>query len=165
MAHTSFSTTNVPSGQVAVTVSVDQVRGVAGLIVPGDKVDLMGLFTPANSTDPLQQFAHFFYQNVNVIAIGAVAAPTAGNTAPATNPGGGLYTFAVPPDAAERIVLASSKNSLYLALVPPDNAPTAKILTSRETNTSDGSSGTDKILGRSSSLLPPPLPCSPIPNP
>ncbi len=123
VAHTSFSTTNVPNGQVAITISIDQVRGVAGLIVPGDKVDLMGLFSPANSTDPNQQYAHFFYQNVNVIAIGSVAAPTAGNTAPAVNPGGGLFTFAVPADAAERIVLASQKNSIYLALVPPDNAP------------------------------------------
>jgi pilus assembly protein CpaB len=125
VAHTSFSTTNVPSGQVAITISVDQVRGVAGLIVPGDKVDLMGFFTPTASTDPNQQYAHFFYQNVNVIAIGSVAAPTAGNTAPATNPGGGLFTLAVPPDAAERIVQASQKGSIYLALVPPDNAPTA----------------------------------------
>jgi len=123
VAHTSFSTTNVPSGEVAVTVSIDQVRGVAGLIVPGDKVDLMGLFTPATGNG--QEYAHFFYQNVNVIAIGSVAAPTAGNTAPAVNPGGGLFTFAVPPDAAERIVLAADKDSIYLALVPPDNAPTA----------------------------------------
>jgi pilus assembly protein CpaB len=123
VAHTSFSTTNVPTGQVAITISVDQVHGVAGLVVPGDKVDMMGFFTPPNSTDPTGQFAHFFYQNVNVIAIGSVAAPTAGNTAPVTNPGGGLFTFAVPAEAAERIVLASQKNSIYLALVPPDNAP------------------------------------------
>ena len=121
VAHTSFSTTNVPSGEVAVTISIDQVRGVAGLIVPGDKVDMMGVFTPASG----QEYAHFFYQNVEVIAIGAQAAPTAGNTAPATNPGGGLYTLLVPADAAERIVLASQKDSIYLALVPPDNAPTA----------------------------------------
>ena len=31
----------VPEGMVAVTVSVDQVRGVAGLIVPGDRVNMM----------------------------------------------------------------------------------------------------------------------------
>ena len=136
VAHTSFSTTNVPSGQVAITISIDQVRGVAGLVVPGDKVDLMGVFTPTNSPNT---YAHFFYQNVNVIAIGSVAAPTAGNTAPAANPGGGLYTFAVPPDAAERIVLASQKNSIYLALVPPDNAPTA--IQPVQDNTIDQASG------------------------
>jgi len=119
VATTSFSTTNVPSGQVAITVSIDNVRGVAGLVVPGDKVDLMGTFQNPNGST----YTHFFYQNVNVVAIGTSAAPTAGTTTPATNPGGGLFTFAVPPDAAERIVLASAKNSIYLALVPPDNAP------------------------------------------
>ena len=31
----------IPAGQVAVTVSVDQVAGVAGLLVPGDKVNIM----------------------------------------------------------------------------------------------------------------------------
>jgi pilus assembly protein CpaB len=121
VATTSFSTTNVPSGQVAVTISMDSVRGVAGLVVPGDKVDLMGTFQqPGGGT-----YTHFFYQDVNVVAIGASAAPTAGNTSPATNPGSGLFTFAVPPDAAERIVMASQKDSIYLALVPPDDAPSA----------------------------------------
>ena len=135
VAHTSFSTVSVPTGQVAITISVDPVHGVANLIVPGDKVDLMGMFKPtnagpnsgpnanANANDPNSTYAHFFYQNVNVIAIGAQAAPTAGNTAPVTNPGGGLYTLAVPPEAAERIALAAQQNSIYLALVPPDNAP------------------------------------------
>jgi pilus assembly protein CpaB len=123
VAHTSFSTTNVPTGEVAITISVDQVHGVAGLVVPGDKVDMMGFFTPPGSTDPNAAYVHFFYQNVNVIAIGATAAPTAGNTAPVTNPGGGLFTFAVPPEAAERIVLASQHSSIYLALVPPNNVP------------------------------------------
>jgi pilus assembly protein CpaB len=121
VATTSFSTTNIPSGQVAVTVSIDNVRGVAGLVVPGDKVDLMGFFQQANGTT----YAHFFYQDVNVVAIGASAAPTAGNTSPATNPGSNLFTFAVPADAAERIILASQKDSIYLALVPPDDAPAA----------------------------------------
>lgn len=31
----------IPAGQVAITVSVDQVRGVAGLLVPGDKVNIL----------------------------------------------------------------------------------------------------------------------------
>jgi pilus assembly protein CpaB len=126
---TSFSTTNVPPGQVAITISVGAVASVAGLIVPGDKVDLMGTFTTGNpsaaSADAAAapSYEHIFYQNVNVIAIGTTAAPTAGNTSAVTNPGSGLFTFAVPADAAERIVLASTRSELYMALVPPDNSP------------------------------------------
>ena len=36
----------IPVDQVAVTVSVDQVHGVAGLLVPGDKVNLMVVLDP-----------------------------------------------------------------------------------------------------------------------
>lgn len=132
-AQANFSATNIPAGQVAVSISVDSLHAVGGLIVPGDKVDLMefgGAALPANAT-PAQtaaaennRFAHFFYQNVSVVAIGAAVAPTPGSTTAATNPGSSVYTLAVPADAAERILLAANANlGLTLALVPPDNQP------------------------------------------
>ena len=98
---------------MAITISVDSVRGVAGLLVPGDKVDIL-------VADGASQ--RLLYQNVEVIAIGTTAAPQAGETA-AANPGSGLITFAVPPAAATRIVFAAQNGGLYLALVPPDNPP------------------------------------------
>ena len=89
----------VPAGQVAVTVSLDQVQGVAGLLVPGDKVNMMiAEQTPAGAAN----VSHLF-QNVNVLFIGTTAAPEAGDTAAVTNPGSNLITFAVPPLAAAKI--------------------------------------------------------------
>jgi pilus assembly protein CpaB len=106
----------IPPGQVAVTVSIDQIRGVAGLLVPGDKVDMM-------VTGPDGKL-HFMFQNVNILFIGTSAAPQAGDTAAVANPGSNLITFAVPPIAAEKIALASGGSSgIYLTLVPPDNQP------------------------------------------
>lgn len=105
----------IPAGQVAITVSVDQVRGVAGLLVPGDKVNL--LVTEGGAQ-------RYLFQNVNIIAIGTSAAPQAGESAVAANPGSGLITFAVPPQSAARIALAAG-SGLYLTLVPPDNPPVA----------------------------------------
>lgn len=110
IAQVSFSQ-RIPAGQVAVTVSVDQIRGVAGLLVPGDKVNL--LVSDAGSQ-------RYLFQNVNILAIGTSAAPQAGETAAAVNPGSNLITFAVPPLAAAKIVAAGG---LYLTLVPPDNQP------------------------------------------
>ncbi len=110
VAQVSFSQ-RIPAGQVAITVSVDQVRGVAGLLVPGDKVNLLV------NVDGSQRF---LFQNVNILAIGGSAAPQAGETQAAVNPGSNLITFAVPPEAAAKIVAAGS---LYLTLVPPDNQP------------------------------------------
>lgn len=105
----------IPAGHVAITVSVDQVRGVAGLLVPGDKVNIL---VAEGGTQRV------LFQNVNVIAIGTTAAPQAGETAAVANPGSGLITFAVPPEAASRIAYASQQGGgIYLTLVPLDNQP------------------------------------------
>jgi hypothetical protein len=69
----------------------------------------------------------FLYQNVDVLFIGKTAAPTAGEKEAPENPGSGLITFAVPPEAAERIAFAASQQDtggLWLTLVPPSNQVT-----------------------------------------
>lgn len=108
----------IPAGQVAVTVQVDQVHGVANLIVPGDKVNLLTSSPEGQRT---------LYQSVNVLAVGTTPAAQAGDTQAQTAPqGSGLITFAVPPLAAEKIALAAGgkdSSGLYLTLVPPDNQP------------------------------------------
>jgi pilus assembly protein CpaB len=103
----------IPAGNVAITVSVDQVRGVAGLLVPGDKVNILVADGPSQRV---------LYQNVPIIAIGTTAAPQPGETQQVANPGSGLITFAVPADAASRIAFAATQGGgLYLTLVPQDN--------------------------------------------
>lgn len=107
----------IPAGNVAITVSVDQVRGVAGLLVPGDKVNILV---------DVNKVRVVLYQNVPIIAIGTTAAPQPGETNQVQNPGSGLITFAVPPDAASRIAHAATQSGgLYLTLVPQDNEPVA----------------------------------------
>lgn len=103
----------IPSGQVAVTVQVDSVRGVAGLLVPGDRVNILAKDGASEKV---------LFQNVTIIAIGTTAAPQAGESTAAVNPGSGLITFAVPPQAASKIALAAAQD-MYLTLVPPDNQP------------------------------------------
>jgi pilus assembly protein CpaB len=103
----------IPPGQVAVTIQVDQIRGVANLVVPGDQVNIL-----ASAPDGQR----YLFQNVNVIAVGSTPAPQPGETTTATTPsgGGGLITFAVPALAAAKITVASG---IYLTLVPPGNQP------------------------------------------
>jgi len=104
----------IPNGQVAITVLVDAVHGVANLIVPGDKVNILV---------PAPDGMRTLFQNVDVIAVGTTTAPSFGDVALASGAAGtsGLITFAVPPLAAERIALAAGGGGLYLALVAPDN--------------------------------------------
>jgi pilus assembly protein CpaB len=113
IAQVSFAQ-RIPAGQVAITISTDSVHGVAGFIVPGDKVNML-----AQAPDGIR----FLFQNVNVLAVGNTPAPQPGETTATTAPGsgGGLLTLAVPPLAAEKIAVATG---VYLTLVPPDNQPT-----------------------------------------
>jgi pilus assembly protein CpaB len=125
-------------GQVAITISVDQVKGVAGLLVPGDVVNILLTGTPvegvsgeANQTSAAVQAsnARYLFQKVKILAIGQSKQLQPGETA-STNPDGsvvaptsGLITFSVPPEAAQRIASADA-SSIYLTLVPEDFQPT-----------------------------------------
>ena len=108
VAQVSFAQ-RIPSGRVTVTVSIGTVESVAGLLVPGDKVNLI-----VNDPGGVKRY---LYQNVAILAIGTSAAPQPGETQAAVNPGSNLITFAVPPLAATRIL---SAGGIYLSLVPPD---------------------------------------------
>jgi pilus assembly protein CpaB len=128
------------NNEVAVTVSVDQVRGVAGLLVPGDFVNLLvvetgGTATEGESTSEPGIFANparVLFQKVQILAVGQERKLEPGETA-ATNADGtpvsstatsGLITFAVPADAAQRIASVEG-GAIYLTLVPKDYQPEA----------------------------------------
>jgi Flp pilus assembly protein CpaB len=114
----SFSQT-IPAGDVAVTVSLDQVHGVANFPVAGDKVDLLVNLAGTESV---------LLQNVSILAIGSVSTqPTVAssgqtaNTVPASN-AGGLVTFDVSPTDASKIALSEQNGlGLYMTLLPPNS--------------------------------------------
>lgn len=132
------------NNEVAITVSVDQVRGVAGLLVPGDFVNMLVVVQEAGAeqqaqegaaANPAQEVlvyespARYLYQKVQILAVGQTRKLEPGETA-VTNPDGtptsatssGLVTFAVPADAAQRIASVSG-GGIYLTLVPKDYQP------------------------------------------
>ncbi len=120
----SVAAETVPQGDVAISVSVDQVHGVAGLIKPGDKVDIL-LDINGNQETTL-------YQSVPVLAVGTTLVPAPGATAGATQSTAtqtsNVITFAVTPEAAARIALADSDGGgvtggIYLALEAAGNTP------------------------------------------
>jgi pilus assembly protein CpaB len=118
-------------GMVAITISIDQVRGVAGLIVPGDRVNMI-IDHPTQGfivDDVRKPVKTVLYQNVKILAVGtqlepdlgeAVVAP--GSTAAPETVASNLLTLEVPLEAATRIAYVGSEG-LYLTLVPPNNAP------------------------------------------
>jgi pilus assembly protein CpaB len=121
------SAQRIPSGKVAITIQVDQVRGVANLVQPGDRVNMLVSIHSGKE--------EYLYQNVPVLFVGSQAAPQPGETTATTTPGtpnqgSGLITVAVSPAAAARIAFVSNgggegggATGIYLTLVPPDNQP------------------------------------------
>lgn len=138
---TSLSTFSslLKNNEVAITISIDQVRGVAGLLVPGDFVNM--LVTPAAGTEGavgpedtssagvLTQPSRYLFQKVQILAVGQTRKLEPGETA-ATNADGtavtssssGMLTFALPALAAQQIASVPAGN-FYLTLVPKDYQP------------------------------------------
>lgn len=138
----------IETGRVAITVSVDQIRGVAGLVVPGDFVNMMAIPsnsicdegggaegatpTPEEATGPVAIFcspARMVFQEVQVLFVDRSPIPLPGeatttnadgSTATPTNTG--LLTLSVPPAAAQMIASVGS-DQWYLTLLPNDYVP------------------------------------------
>ncbi len=115
-------------GMQAVTLSVSDVEGVARLVVPGDRVNLM-----VTTGDDKGKTTQMVVQGVEVLAVGDTTALQPGEAAPAKPEGqaagtaptaqSGLITFSVPALDAERLVEASEVGAIHLTLVPPDFTP------------------------------------------
>ena len=144
----------IETGRVAITISVDDVRGVAGLVVPGDFVNMMAVTDGAEScgaaagatpegeapaaeapTGPAALFcspAMMVYQGVRVLFVDRSPIPLPGEqvaagtdgTDPAAVVNSGLLTLSVPPAAAQ-IIASVGADQWYLTLLPPDYTPTA----------------------------------------
>jgi Flp pilus assembly protein CpaB len=141
---------SLDKGNVAVTISVDEAAGVAGLVQPGDNVNILARFcVGGESCDTvrgqedlaasaggngvlLNKPASYVFQNVKVLAVGqslgqpvAAAAPSGDPAAPTTTAPiaqSPLITVQLPP--AEASLLASLRDSeLYLTLNRPDYEP------------------------------------------
>jgi pilus assembly protein CpaB len=113
----------IEKGKRAVTVAVDDVRGVAGFIFPGDFVDVV-LTRTDNSNGP-QNFSEVILQHVKVLAIDQMAGQRQEHPTVAK-----AVTVEVDPEQALRILLAANVGKLSLILRQPEEvalAPDAKI--------------------------------------
>jgi pilus assembly protein CpaB len=110
-------------GTRAVTVRVDDVRGVAGFILPGDRVDVVLLRSEVqkgeteNSADVLIQF-------VKVLAIDQLANDRQDQPAVATV--AKAVTLQVTPEQAQKVLLAGNIGKLSLVLRQPGEARSAQ---------------------------------------
>ncbi|HEX9506278.1 MAG TPA: Flp pilus assembly protein CpaB [Acidimicrobiia bacterium] len=107
---------------VAMSISVDQERGVANQIAAGDHVDV-AITKNVNGVNTTT----YLLNNLKVLAVGAATIAqqqSAGGTAPPVQ-ASGLLTFEVTPDQALQLISAKNDGNIYLVLLPPGaNTPT-----------------------------------------
>lgn len=139
--------TSLDKGNVAISFSVDQAAGVAGLVQPGDSINILARGSaPAAAAEGEGEASEgglsnnggqwqlgsprvYVFQDVKVLAVGqnlgepvAAGAEGEAEAAPADNAGAGLITVQLPPDQAA-LLAGVLDSGLYLTLNRPDYEP------------------------------------------
>lgn len=98
-------------GKRAVTVRVDDVRGVAGFVLPGDRVDVLLIRQVPRPNGPADNISDVLLQNVKVLAVDQVIneRQEAATVAKAV-------TLEVATEQAQKIILATNIGKLSLIL-------------------------------------------------
>ncbi|CAN5139266.1 hypothetical protein BH20ACT3_BH20ACT3_06830 [soil metagenome] len=122
--------------QTAITIEVDRVRGVAGLIRPGDYVNLMvtqvgqldeegnpeGVPEDAAPEDVMfARQARYLYQKAEVLAVDQDALPEAGRATTAGEDEGTEEPTGEPANAGLITLIVPTRAAQYVASVPPEN--------------------------------------------
>lgn len=123
------SALQIAEGMQAITVNVDQTRGVAGFVAPNDSVNVIVtldvknvLSANAQASGQTAKTTAFLIPGVRVLAVGqttAVGAQEDGEDEDAADAvATGLVTLEVTPRQAEQLAHASAIGSIYLSLNP-----------------------------------------------
>src|SRR5215467_6640021 len=104
--------TLLDEGKRAVTVRVDDVRGVAGFVLPGDFVDIVMIANEASNKR--QSYSDILLEHVKVLAIDQIAGEAEGKPTVAR-----AVTVEVTKEQAQKILLATDIGKLSLILGRP----------------------------------------------
>lgn len=122
---------SIPADFLAVSIPVDEVKGVSGLVKPGDHLMVFLTLSPGPSGE--KEYTHSLLEDVKVLAVGGKlqSAESAqgddGVLAVSREQGGGQggqasnvrsVTVAVSPADAERLILAEESGKVWCALRP-----------------------------------------------
>lgn len=105
----------ISPGKRAVSISLNEVIGVGGLLVPGDYVDVIATLEGRDGED-FFDYSKIIVQNVKVLAIGRRYDPFKFGE---VTEQAGTITLEVTPEQAPNLVLASERGSVRLLLRSP----------------------------------------------
>ena len=106
----------LPYGMRAVSISIDRVKGVAGLIQPGDRVDVVAVPPRVGSEVPR---ASAILRGALVLAMGNTVETTSATPSPDIQNNLTTVTLALTPQQVNLLASADLNTTLRLALRPP----------------------------------------------
>jgi pilus assembly protein CpaB len=139
-------------GKRAVTVRVDDVRGVAGFIQPGDLVDVVLIRTEAESRSD-ESYSDVILQAAKVLAIDQITGERTDKPTIAK-----AVTLEVTPEDAQKILLAANIGRLSLILRQPAATRTDPVQRVTAQDLGDPQATTPKPSVPTPSPEPPPVP-------
>jgi pilus assembly protein CpaB len=146
--------TLLQEGKRAVTVRVDDVRGVAGFILPGDFVDVVLIAEDAQSRR--ENYSEILLQNLKVLAVDQLASERQEQpTVPKA------VTLEVTPEQAQKILLATNIGRLSLTLRRLTDEATAA--SRRVTEKDLGEGRVERVVAPAPPPPPPPAPVAKAP--
>jgi pilus assembly protein CpaB len=104
----------IPDGMRAVSVRVDEVVGVAGYVLPGNRVDVLATANPGEARSDTT--TKVILSNVQVVTAGTRMEQDLENKKPVQVT---VVTLLVYPEQSERLALASTEGKIQLALRNP----------------------------------------------
>lgn len=107
-------------GMRAVSIPVDRVKDVSGLIQPGDRVDVIAI-PPSKSNGPPPKAVTIF-RAIRVLSVGSALENPSATPSPAEQDAA-TVTLEVTPAQADLLAWADSNSTLRLALRSPREAP------------------------------------------
>ncbi|MFZ5642257.1 MAG: Flp pilus assembly protein CpaB [Bacillota bacterium] len=100
----------VEPGRRAMTIAVNEITGVAGMLSPGDHVDVLGTVNVGNQT-----ITSTIVQNIKVLAVNKTTSTSTDNK-PAQS---ATLTLSLNPGEAQQLTLAAEKGSIRVTLRTP----------------------------------------------
>ena len=112
---------NLPEGQRAIAIAVDDVVGAGGLLQPGDRVDVVTAFRRSDKDAPV---ALVMLRDVPVLAVYGSLSAGNDDAEDAARRRNNTAVLSVPEERVSALMLASSEGKIRLAVVAGDRDPT-----------------------------------------
>jgi pilus assembly protein CpaB len=114
--------TMIKEGERAMTIKVEEQSTIAGLIQPGDHIDILGSFRPVSDGRAELETTITLLQNVVILALGQVTSARSGMRH--DRAGSSMLTILVTPEEASLLIHAQRVGKLHNVLRNPEDIET-----------------------------------------